>query len=131
MPVDIIIIYSLIFPFSIHAIPRAIDVEAIRRVAVHVFPRARRGVNYARQRQSQTTIESRLLVLVLVERLLLCAEKGRKRPKVRTRTATAAAPFAHEVPRVDLVKGPFLRRPAFFVATTTSLFGRAFSRERH
>ncbi len=102
--------------------------EPIRRVAVHVFPRARVADG---NRQTQKTTESLLLVLVLVERLLRSAQNAKKRPSRHTRNASAAAPFAREVPRLDLLEGPFLRRPAFFVATTTSLFGRAFSRERH
>ena len=91
--------------------------ETIRRVAVHVYPRARSGI---RARQTQTTTNFRHLVPVLVERLLCSAGNERKRSKLHEQTATAAAPFAREVPRLDLVKGPFLRRPAFFVATTTS-----------
>ena len=91
--------------------------ETIRRVTVHVYPRARSG---NRARQTQTISESRLRVPVIVERLLCSAGNERKRPKLHEQTATAAAPIAREVPRLDLVKGPFLRRPAFFVATTTS-----------
>ena len=98
--------------------------ETIRRVAVHVYPRARSGI---RARQTQTTTNFRHLVPVLVERLLCSAGNERKRPKLHEQTATAAAPFAREVPRLDLVKGPFLRRPAFFVATAGSSVGR----ERH
>ena len=48
-----------------------VAVERIRRVAVHVFPRVRGGFHGARQTQNKT--ESRLLVLVLVERLLRSA----------------------------------------------------------
>ena len=112
------------------AIPRAIVVEAIRRVAVHVYPRARRGFNGARQRQSQTTTVSRLLVPVLVERRLLSPTKLRKRPTRHKRSALAAAPFAREIPRLDLVEGPFLRTRAFFKAAA-SRFGRSVGRERH
>ena len=133
MPVDKIRIAVLNEPHAtvavprIVAIPRAIVVEAIRRVAVHVYPRARRGFNGARQRQSQTTTESLLIVLVLVERRLPRAGNERKRPKRHERNATAAAPVAREVPRIDLLEGPFLRTWAFFEATA----GRAVGRERH
>ena len=102
--------------------------ETIRRVAVHVYPRARSGI---RARQTQTTTNFRHLVPVLVERLLCSAGNERKRPKLHEQIATAATPFAREVPRLDLVKGPCLRTWAFFVATTTSLFGHAIGRERH
>ena len=102
MPFDMIRIVVLNEPTAggivvvprIVAIPRAIVVEAIRRVAVHVYPRARRGFNGARQRQSQTTTVSRLLVPVLVERRLLSPTKMRKRPTRHERNALAAAPFA-------------------------------------
>ena len=90
--------------------------ETIRRVAVHVYPRARSGI---RARQTQTISESRLLVPVLVERLLCSAGNERKRPKLHEQIATAATPFAREVPRLDLVKGPFLRTWAFFKACTS------------
>ena len=100
--------------------------EPIRRVAVHVYPRARRGVNGARQRQSQTKTVSRLRVLVLVERLLPSAENERKQPKRHERTAIAAAPFSREVPRLDLVKGPLLRTWAL-----TETAGPSAGRERH
>ena len=86
--------------------PRILDSEPIRRVAVHVYPRAR-SANGARQTQNKTA--TRLLVLVLVERRLRSAEKGRKRPKRHDRPALAAAPVAREVPRLDLVEGPFRR----------------------
>ena len=101
-----------------------VAVEPIRRLAVRVDPRARFG-NGARQ--TQATRESRLRVLVLVERLLPSAVKARKRPQRHERTTKAAAPFAREVPRLDLLEGPFLRGPAFFVATA----GSSVSRERH
>ena len=122
MPFDMIRIVVLNEPTAggivvvprIVAIPRAIVVEAIRRVAVHVYPRARRGFNGARQRQSQTTTVSRLLVPVLVERRLLSPTKLRKRPTRHKRNALAAAPFAREIPRLDLVEGLFLRTRAFF-----------------
>ena len=45
--------------------------EAIRRVAVHVSPRARSGKRF--RKTQTTTTESRLLVLVLVERRLRSA----------------------------------------------------------
>ena len=112
--------------------------EPIRRVAVDVFPRARSVPQIGYRQPQKTTKPPRILVLVLVERRLPSAENGRSLPSQRNRKATGAAPFAREVPRLDLVKGPFLRRPAFFVATTTSLFGtetslfgRAIGRERH
>ena len=109
------------------AIPVGIEAvlsERISRVAGHVFPRARFG-NGARQ--TQATRESRLRVLVLVERLPPSAANGPKRPIQRHRKAETAAPFAREVPRIDLLEGPFLRGPAFFVATA----GSSVSRERH
>ena len=89
--------------------------EPIRRVAVHVYPRARFATGNQRQAQSQQrTTAARLLVLVLIERRLRSAIQACKRPSRHERTATAAAPVAREVPRLDLVKGPFLRGPAFF-----------------
>ena len=97
------------------AIPVGIEAvlnESIRRVAVHVYPRARSG---NRARQTQPTTETRLLVPVLVERLLRSAENGRTWPIQHNRNATAAAPFAREVPRLDLLEGPFLRVWEFFV----------------
>ena len=99
-------------------------VEPICRVAVHVFPRARFG-NAARQ--TQATTESLLRVLVLVERLLRSAENGRKRPTRHKRNAKAAPPFSREVPRIDLLEGPFLRIWASFEATA----GRSAGRESH
>ena len=102
--------------------------EPIRRVAVHVFPRARFG-NAARQ--TQATTESLLLVLVLVERLLRSALNVRKRPKRHERPALAAAPFAREVPRIDLLEGPFLRIWASFEVTASLWCGRAVGRERN
>ena len=102
--------------------------EPIRRVAVHVYPRARFATGNQRQAQSQQrTTAARLLVLVLIERRLRSAIQACKRPSRHERTATAAAPVAREVPRLDLVKGPFLRRLAFFVATA----GTSVGRERH
>ena len=101
-----------------------LHISLIRRVAVHVLPRARFG-NGARQ--TQKTTESLLLVLVLVERLLRSAENLRKRPARHEWIATAAAPFAREIPRLDLLEGPFLRIWASFEATA----GRAVGRERH
>ena len=117
MPVDIIRI-------------TAVQSEPIRRVAVHVDPRARLA-NGARQ--TQKTTDSILRVPVLVERLPPSAANGPKQTTIipYQRNAAAAAPMAREVPRLDLVEGPFLRRPAFFVATTTSFFGRSVGRERH
>ena len=109
-------------PVDIIRISGAVLGEPIRRVAVHVFPRARFG-NAARQ--TQATTESLLRVLVLVERPLRSAENGRKRPKRHERNAKAAAPFAREIPRLDLLEGPFLRIWAFFEATA------AVGRERH
>ena len=106
----------------------AVQSEPIRRVAVDVFPRARIADG---NRQTQNTPESTLRVLVLVERLLRSAENGPNRHNQRKRNANAAEPLAREVPRIDLLEGPFLRRLAFFVATTTSLFGHAIGRERH
>ena len=99
-------------------------VEPIRREAVHVYPRACSGNG---DRQTQKTTESLLLVLVLVERLLRSAENVRKRPKRHERFAMAAAPFAREVPRIDLLEGPCLRGRAFFEA----IAGRSAGRERH
>ena len=79
------------------------------------------------------TDAARLLVLVLVEsRPRRATEEQTHVWGAQARPATAAAaPSAREVPRLDLVKGPFLRIWAFFVATTTSSFGRAVGRERH
>ena len=88
----------------------AVEPKPIRRVAVHVFSRAR-SANGARQTQKAS--EPRLRVPVLVERFLPRAGNERKRPKLHEQTATAAAPFAREVPRLDLLEGPFLRTWAF------------------
>ena len=90
--------------------------EPIRRVAVHVFPRARFGFNgnQGQTQSQQTTKVSRLLVPVLVERLLRSAENGQKRPKRHSRKAITAAPGAREVLGVDFLEGPFLRVWAFF-----------------
>ena len=88
-----------------------VAVEPIRRVAVHVFPRAR-SANGARQTQKAS--DPRLRVPVLVERFLPRAGNERKRPKRHKRTEIiAAAPGAREVPRLDLLEGPFLRTWAF------------------
>ena len=104
MPVDITSLY----------ITTTVIGEPIRRVAVRVLPRVRRGSNGAKQkRRVRRTIATLLLVLVLVERPLRSAVKARKRKTERI--APAAAPFAREVPRLDLLEGPFLRTWAFFV----------------
>ena len=97
-----------------------VAVEPIRRVAVHVFPRAARFGN-----GDQTTAATRLLVPVLVKRLLrsVTAIHNRRHP-------SAAAPFAREVPRIDLLEGPCLRVWAFFVDFVT-LCGCSIGRERH
>ena len=110
-------------PIRIHKMSEHVS-EHVRRVAVHVFPRARCGNTL---RHTQTTTESRLLVLVLVYHLLLCAVKARKWRKRHERNASAAAPFAREVPRLDLVEAPFLRAWAFFEAFA----GCSVGRERH
>ena len=95
---------SLICPFVVQS-------EHVRRVAVHVFPRARSGNG---NRQTQNASEPRLRVPVLVERFLPRAGNERKRPKRHKRTEIiAAAPGAREVPRLDLLEGPFLRTWAF------------------
>ena len=111
-------------PVGIGAIAITVAVEPIRRVAVDVSPRARSGNG---NRQTQKTTATRLLVLVLVERRLRSAENVRKRPTRHERTAKAAPPFAREVPRIDLLEGPFLRAWAFFVATA----GRSVGRKRY
>ena len=98
--------------------------EAIRRVAVDVSPRVHFGNG---TRQTQPTTGSILRVLVLVERLPPSAANGRKRPSQRHRKAKTAGPFAREVPRIDLLEGPFLRAWAFFVATA----GRSVGRKRY
>ena len=87
--------------------------ESIRRVAVHVFPRARFGsILIYRQTTKRTILISwqtttrtagRGLVLVLVKRLLRIATE----PHTAHR-ATAAAPLPGEVLRLDLAEGPFL-----------------------
>ena len=88
-----------------------VAVEPIRRVAVHVSPRVR-SANGARQTQKAS--DPRLRVPVLVERFLPRAGNERKRPKRHKRTEIiAAAPGAREVPRLDLLEGPFLRTWAF------------------
>ena len=109
--------------------------EAIRRVAVDVSPRVHFGNG---TRQTQPTTGSILRVLVLVERpLRSAATKGPKGPWKRWRhqkwTTPAAAPFAREVPRLDLLEAPFLRTWAFFVAAATPVFicDRSVGRERH
>ena len=89
----------------------AVQSEPIRREAVHLLPRARCGLNGARQ--TQKTTDSRLLVPVLVERLLRSAEEMRQRAKRHHRRATAAVPVAREVPRIDLLEGQFPRVGAF------------------
>ena len=96
-----------------------VAVERIRRVAVHVFPRVRGGFHEARQTQSTT--ESTLVVLVLVERRLRSAANARKQ---RHRNVSAAEPIAREVPRIDLLEGPFLRIWAFYKATAARAVGR-------
>ena len=101
-----------------------VAVEPIRRVAVDVSPRARSGFSGARQRQTQQTTEPRLVVLVLIERLLPSAANGRKRPSRRHRKAKTAAPIAREVPRLDLLEGPFLRIWAFYEAVADRSVGR-------
>ena len=53
-----------------------------------------------------------------------------KRQKRHDLPELAAAPVAREVPRLDLVEGPFLRARAFFVAAAVYL-GRSVGRERH
>ena len=58
-------------------ITSAFFIEPIRRVAVHVVPRARFGNG---DRQTQKTTESRLRILVLVERLLCSTTEGQNRP---------------------------------------------------
>ena len=96
-----------------------VAVEPIRRVAVHVFPRAARFGN-----GDQTTAATRLLVPVLVKRLLRSA----KEPTMYPHTA---APFAREVPGIDFLEGPFLRIWAFCIAAAISLLGRrSVGRER-
>ena len=116
MPVDITSLY----------ITTTVIGEPIRRVAVRVLPRVRRGSNGAKQkRRVRRTIATLLLVLVLVERPLRSAVKARKRKTERI--APAAAPFAREVPRLDLLEAPFLRAWAFFEAFA----GRSVGRERH
>ena len=107
--------------------------EAIRRVAVDVSPRVHFGNG---TRQTQPTTGSILRVLVLVERpLRSAATKGPKGPWKRWRhqkwTKPAAAPFAREVPRLDLLEAPFLRTWAFFVATPVFICDRSVGRERH
>ena len=52
-----------------------------------------------------------------------CGSNGAK----QKRKATASAPFAREVPRLDLLEGPFLRGRAFFEAFA----GCSVGRERH
>ena len=89
-----------------------VAVEPIRRVAVHVSPRVR-SANGARQTQKAS--DPRLRVPVLVERFLPRAGNERKRPKRHKRTEIiAAAPGAREVPRLDLLEGPFLRTWTFY-----------------
>ena len=117
----------------------AVRIEPIRRVAVHVFPRARFG-NGARQTQvmKQATSESRLLVLVLVERLFRGAQNGRKRPERHEWTATAAAPTSIQVTCINLLEGPLLRTCFFLVGyngigrvvTKHPPRGRSIGRER-
>ena len=121
MPVDITSLY----------ITTTVIGEPIRRVAVHVLPRVRCGSNGAKQkRRVRRTIATLLLVLVLVERPLRSAVKARKRKTERI--APAAAPFAREVPRLDLLEGPFLRARAFFEAAASLCGpGRSVGRERH
>ena len=107
--------------------------EHIRRVAVHVSPRVRFCFVRTEERQTQNTTATRLLALVLVERPLRSqATQGPKRGiKNGTRKKTAAAPFAREVPRLDLLEAPFLRTWAFFVATPVFICDRSVGRERH
>ena len=85
-----------------------VAVEPIRRLAVHVFPRAARFGNGDTRQHTANTTATRLRVLVLVERLLRSAVPPTMYPKT-------GAPFAREVPRLDLLEGPFLRAWAFFV----------------
>ena len=87
-------------------------------MAVHVFPRARsgfpRGIG-----KTRTKTESRLLVLVLVERLLRSAEKGRKRPN----GTNGKQQQPRHLPARSLVstfwKARFCDVWAFFVATAS------------
>ena len=95
-----------------------VAVEPIRRVAVHVFPRAARFGN-----GDQTTAATRLLVPVLVKRLLRSVTE-------ETLCPITAAPFSREVPRIDLLEGPFLRIWAFYKATAIPLLGRSVGRKR-
>ena len=98
-------------PIFLWVIVKVVESEHVRRVAVHVFSRAR-SANGARQTQKAS--EPRLRVPVLVERFLPRAGNERKRPKRHKRTEIiAAAPGAREVPRLDLLEDPFLRTWAF------------------
>ena len=96
-----------------------VAVEPIRRLAVHVFPRAARFGN-----GDQTTAATRLLVPVLVKRLLRSVTE-------ETLCPITAAPFSREVPRIDLLEGPFLRIWASFEVTASLWCGRAVGRERN
>ena len=91
--------------------------EPICRVVVHVDPPARSYVWVWNQRgktKGKTMrTAARLTVPVLVHRFLRSVQTVRHWPKRQERTATAKAPFAFKVPRLDLLEGPFRRVWAF------------------
>ena len=93
------------------------SLEPICRVVVHVDPPARSYVWVWNQRgktKGKTMrTAARLTVPVLVHRFLRSVQTVRHWPKRQERTATAKAPFAFKVPRLDLLEGPFRRVWAF------------------
>ena len=92
-------------------------VKPIRRIAAAAVIVVSPRVRFRRDGPwgKQTTSEARLLVPVLVECFLCCPSKARKRHAAKKRKASAAAPFAREVPCVDLLEDLFLRVWEFFV----------------
>ena len=98
--------------------------EAIRRMAVDVYPRVCFGLGIGAQtrilrplghgddRENKNTSASLLFVAILVERFLRSAVNGRKRTILYAQARTPAAPGSLEVPRLDLFEGP--RKLSFF-----------------